>query len=135
LDDVEVLARLELAALEAARTLLKRYGGVPPFGLMLSADGHDLQTYAPIDDNPDADWADLSDLVVLHLRGAPSLVKAGGAALVTQLTSDDGDAVGIQVDAACGHLFLVSPFQLSPSGWDLPDPEPVDELLVPGGLR
>ncbi len=123
-------------ALEMTMHLLRRFGDIPPFGVLLGPDERPLDTILAAQGEDEAmpadeaGWRKADALVQATLQ---SRAKAAGViafAQVTRLETTQGMMVGVQMHFGSSVSVALVPYRQGPRGWEFGQPVPWQELLV-----
>lgn len=123
------IEQLVLLCIDTAKEMLKEYKVIIPFGIRTFNDSEDMKMNCPGDKSPEEDYSKQIDNVVSELKKFVATENIFSTAYVTQLESEGGDGIGLQIETEQSSVLFVYPYKKEDDDWVIDEPIQTVQLL------
>jgi hypothetical protein len=129
-DQQKQIEQLVMTCIDTAKEMLKEYQVIIPFGIRSFNDSEDMKMNCPGDKIPESDYSKQIDNVVSELKEFVANENIFATAFVTQLESDGGAGIGLQIETEQSSVLFVYPYSKQDDDWVIDEPIQTGQLMT-----
>lgn len=130
MDQQKQIEQLVLLCIDTAKEMLKEYKVIIPFGIRTFNNSEDVKMNCPGDKIPEADYSKQIDNVVSELKEFVANEDIFATAYVSELESDGGSGIGLQIETEQSSVLFVYPYRKQDDDWVIDEPIQTEQLMA-----